>query len=882
MKRLLIILFALMSFVLLSNCSDNAVGSGICSSDADCTQGHCQDGKCVGGCRTSADCPSGGICLDGVCQSNGCDNSAQCKNGFVCKNHKCLPCTADSECLDGHICVSGQCTKGNCHGPHDKSCPDGQICKEHQCSGCAEDLECGEGMLCVNQKCIKGTCRSSKDCKDGKVCKSYNCQACTDKSECEPNHVCIKGVCKEGDCLTNKDCTNGQVCKNNKCQNCMADTDCSVGQICDDMKKLCRAGCRKDNDCPPNQRCDTTDFVCKGCLTNKDCPQGQVCKSGQCSSCTDHTDCTDNKICLNGICKEGCLSNKNCAGGKVCKNHKCQDCADDADCDPDTICDPSTKRCRRGCKSDADCPTDKKHCDPQSKLCLECLENAHCIGGQICRQNKCVNCSKDTDCKKGDICDDTNKVCRAGCRKDVDCSVGQHCDPKAFLCFECVDNSHCTNGKVCKNHKCDDCASDADCSNNLHCAKRDKRCHECTDTSHCSNGKVCLADNTCGPCTKDSQCGQGKLCNQNTGRCTAGNCRKDSDCKGQNICKQYQCVACPKLNIQLNNNAEGLVGRPLILSFSLPQNALPTPVNWKLSKGPSWMKLHKDNDFQAHIAGLPQKDGDVSITLSLTASNCKLEQKFTIKIWPKLVSLVKTYLKGKDGLKVFQKSVTVKGGKPPYYCGRETVAGRGTMPSGVSFDPNDRNNIKQVGCTLKGTPDNNNKPGVYGFLVAIQDSFGQRINIPVGYTYKNCNDNVLTITPPLTAVPVKKTGSVYQWHLDIKVPNYKTSAYSCRYEVRLLMSLGPLSSNGNLSCIGAMPVCVDCNGLNYCTKSVPTCPGTVELFHDLQVRAHRPIRATYPKGPSFQTFEPRYQWRYDNDPNHFHSRTCHWDVLEVN
>lgn len=66
-----------------------------------------------------------------------------------------------------------------------------------------------------------------------------------------------------------------------------------------------------------------------------------------------------------------------------------------------------------GCKTDAECPTDK-HCKASSGLCVGCIADTQCVGnadGTICDMatNKCVECAVSADCQEGQQC--INKVC---------------------------------------------------------------------------------------------------------------------------------------------------------------------------------------------------------------------------------------------------------------------------------------------------------------------------------------------------------------------------------------------------------------------------------------------------------------------------------------
>ena len=75
-----------------------------CGNDAECVASYganhlCEGGACIPGqCRTSPECPNGGLC----------DAS----------NHTCSPCATHAACVAGygmnHLCVNGACVSGMC------------------------------------------------------------------------------------------------------------------------------------------------------------------------------------------------------------------------------------------------------------------------------------------------------------------------------------------------------------------------------------------------------------------------------------------------------------------------------------------------------------------------------------------------------------------------------------------------------------------------------------------------------------------------------------------------------------------------------------------------------------------------------------------------
>tara|TARA_B100001989_G_C24547397_1_gene471879 strand:+ start:2862 stop:3815 length:954 start_codon:yes stop_codon:yes gene_type:complete len=315
--------------------------------------------------------------------------------------------------------------------------------------------------------------------------------------------------------------------------------------------------------------------------------------------------------------------------------------------------------------------------------------------------------------------------------------------------------------------------------------------------------------------------------------------------------------------------------------LQIPTGALPTGAKWTLGNGPTWTKVTRVSDTEARVDATAPSAGTFNATVEITIGKCTNQVKVPIKIWPKLESLVNPFLDGSNGKKAVELNTTIKGGKPPYSCGLSAGAGRGTLPRGISFGTDSRN-IQTSGCTLTGTPTNANKPGIYGFLVEVQDAFGQQAFIPVSYKVGQCTDSNFSLTPGIGTLPVRKTGAAYSFKVKLKFDNYRNTSNQCTYNINLLMSLGPLSAGPNLGCASALPVCVDCSGNSFCVTghNGTSCPTVITSEQDINVRTHPPIRTNFPKGPAFQSFEPLYRWRFNNDSTQFREKTCHFDILE--
>lgn len=96
-----------------------------------------------------------------------------------------------------------------------------------------------------------------------------------------------------------------------------------------------------------------------------------------------------------------------------------------ARCGP-IIVDPPPK----SCETEEDCTGKKRsHCKEEDQLCVQCLEDGHCPGTEVClvAVGRCFPCKKDGHCSTN-LCVDFQ--C-AACGSDVDL----YCKPG----FECTD-----------------------------------------------------------------------------------------------------------------------------------------------------------------------------------------------------------------------------------------------------------------------------------------------------------------------------------------------------------------------------------------------------------------------------------------------------------
>jgi hypothetical protein len=269
------------------------------------------------------------------------------------------------------------------------------------------------------------------------------------------------------------------------------------------------------------------------------------------------------------------------------------------------------------------------------------------------------------------------------------------------------------------------------------------------------------------------------------------------------------------------------------------------------------------------LTGVAKTDGQINISIEVSAGRCKYNTVNSFRIWPRLRSLVTPYITGSAVTKIAEVSKTITGGKPPYRCQQYRGIGEGTVPSGIQVDAND-----STGCTLIGLPDGSNLPGSYGFMMIVSDSLGQLVEIPVSYKHGSCDNPFFKLTPSVDTTPVKTIGSAYEWRVDINNLDLYRDINVCRYQFYLLLTHGPLSAASQLLCSGPETICISCNATDqYCISGSSTCPSLLSLYHFVRVRQHAAMRPN--NAPAFLTLELRYTYSLNK------SQSCHWETLET-
>ena len=497
-------------------------------------------------------------------------NCAPATNVIPAKPFCPSQCTSDANCANNKKC---NLDNGQCESKKPEICPDEfdpQCCKLGTSSNTVGNKCLTEPYLKKGYTCTEGKCENTPRCPVGAQC---------GKTCCSPNETCVEGTCKptpptncnpeETPCDKGVCCKSGQVCREGRC----SDTPCTTEynpHCCTNSKGEKR---QFDNLCLATQ------------AGFRDC-QKDICSNDISISCLKgQAFCGKVDGGIPTKCPEGTK--------QICTQYDRTQIAMCATSDGRTFnpCKPSptptpdqTISCLKGIGSCNDLPGSVKVKCPEGTITI-CSDN-----GATCGVFKDNTIEPFNPCETK--CDSDSRMCNgkclnnAYCCTDADClnknlpldnPNGPYCNPLNNKCGECLENSHCKDGKVCETSHCV-CPQgakliDGKCSNpdqTISCLKGvgscadlpgsvKVKCPEGTLTICSDNGATCgvLKDNTIepfNPCEEKPTpiCGngikdEGEVCdrngNQNPG-CEYNStplCSKD--CK--KCCPMWESVAPP-------------------------------------------------------------------------------------------------------------------------------------------------------------------------------------------------------------------------------------------------------------------------------------------------------------------------------------------------
>lgn len=209
-----------------------------------------------------------------------------------------------------------------------------------------------------------------------------------------------------------------------------------------------------------------------------------------------------------------------------------------------------------GCKSDKDCKDAGQVCDPLTKTCVTCLEDADCGDSEHCEAKVCVGF---TACTNSLGCKDANDLA-GGAQPICDKSIGE--------CVTCLEAADCPTNHDCTDNACTPyipCKNSTDCGADEVCDKGAKRCVQCLVDADCGADALCEAGvcRAFTPCDTDKTCTpMGMLCDKAKGKCAQ--CLSNEDCpdiyhcESAGVDKTGQCAldVCAQGQGACSNNAK--------------------------------------------------------------------------------------------------------------------------------------------------------------------------------------------------------------------------------------------------------------------------------------------------------------------------------------
>ena len=374
-----------------TGCGDSDEGGADAGTDARIDAAPALDAALDAGpiaCATPSDCPSGQVCLGGMCQPDPCDAEDPCTGSDRCRA-VCVdlvdPCRGVA-CGPEETCVRGTCFSGclpsACEG---RTCPTGQFC----------DPSTG---ACTPIEPCAGTCGDSAACH----------LTCTPRSPCEGVTCGVGEFCRDGICRPNPchgaDCPSGSVCQNGECvETCNCDPACEAPERCIANRCVCVP------DCPLDGTCGAPDGCGGFCLA--DCASASDACDPETGTCECVTTCAADAACGD---PDGCggRCDAPCAGGRSCVDGTCE-CVDTCLEPEDVACgEPVPPPCTGGMS----CSGVGTRCEPGST----CIDGSCC---PECASRATVACGMPVP----DPVDGMGRTCRDCPDHGIVCPAGQGC-----------------------------------------------------------------------------------------------------------------------------------------------------------------------------------------------------------------------------------------------------------------------------------------------------------------------------------------------------------------------------------------------------------------------------------------------------------------------
>ena len=324
-------------------------------------------------------------------------------------------------------------TEGECTPPpvcvDDAECPGESVCVENQCVECRDDEGCVDGVCGPEGRCVE--CNGDADCPEG-VCGEFNnCVECANDDHC-PEGVCGGGACVE--CREDVDCGEGNVCVAGQCfpdappLGCDAPGEAGIGEwVGVNRGESAAQGTCGGGNGPENVYTVQFENAGEYCINTRGSTFDTLLHiRTDCADPASEVACLDDNFGINPDQATRAAITLNVedpaqayfiyvdgfgAGGGVytltITEGACvapPECAEDVDCGEPGFCVEGACVDCRG----ADGCAEGEHCDAEN-ACVECLEDLHCgdDGALVCVDGGCIEppeCIEDADCEEGQLC----------------------------------------------------------------------------------------------------------------------------------------------------------------------------------------------------------------------------------------------------------------------------------------------------------------------------------------------------------------------------------------------------------------------------------------------------------------------------------------------
>ncbi|MCF7872133.1 hypothetical protein K9L97_03800 [Candidatus Woesearchaeota archaeon] len=494
-------------------------------------------------CQSGNECLSR-LCIEGICKEN-CENGKQCSQNSDNSYTDFGICTFydGNQICDTEIArKTGNAIYGSCYDTMRKEYLQGYQCDPNSLAG---------GFT------TEGTCRTEEE-------KCVDCKGITTETKftnpkivisSKEYSLCDDAISMDQFCIENKydyyESKNPSGGTNDGAKYNMI-TQKWTAQSCTTVQITCKkcVECTENAHCSPDYMCNENN-ECVQCITNDDCEPGFLCNTNnECKCISIEKNIFDPQKTISGT--EYYLQND--------ETTATQYATEKGGTYKDKTSISITKRDAAKYKGEWIFePTTQIISQLSYDVCVECTEDAHCLGGTTCNENnECV-------CPNGNTCtlDGKQGICTSdGTKNSCDTEIASYyeeiyykdctgkpdyteCDSNNLItgydqngyCYKnkCVEE--CTNGQSCDLEKDSGLCTEQNgmqiCDLNLAASSRTghlySNCISSTTGQDCQKGSLasgtfipdgsCTEDEICAECTMDSECysNQGnKICYENT------------------------------------------------------------------------------------------------------------------------------------------------------------------------------------------------------------------------------------------------------------------------------------------------------------------------------------------------------------------------------